>query len=174
MINILITSKYLSMLLVPIVVFIAVNYNYIRKRLLFLGVSLASISVYSIVGLLPFSNAIKLNISVCSLSCLIAVSIYQQLLPVIDKAQMRQKKRALKKIPFFIVVIFYSLSNFLPTQVNYAMVALALFLLERSYRVALFSWPFVIIGFSDSSVIMEGLIIFSQTVSIFMLKEKNE
>ena len=174
MINILITSKYLSILLVPISIFLLLNFKYVKERLLQYGTILSSIALYSIVGLLPFTSSIKLNLSISSLALIIAVLVYQELIPIIDKTQIRQKKRALKKLPIFLIVIFYSLSNFLPLQVNYAMVALGLILLERSYRVALFTWPFLIIGFSESSVIMEGLIIFSQSVSIFMLKEKND
>jgi hypothetical protein len=162
------------MLLVPIGIFVALNFKYIKENLISCGGSLLSIAIYCIVGLLPFSASIKTNISICSLASLIAVLVYQELIPIFKETEIRQKKRALKKLPIFLIVIFYSLSNFLSLQINYALVALALILIERSYKVALFSWPFVIIGFSESSVIMEGLIIFSQSVSIFMLKEKND
>ncbi len=172
MVDIFITSKYLSLLLVPLFLVCYLNKETILSHRLFYGCTLGGVTIYSIVPWLEFPREILFKISVMSLAVVIASATFEILRSYIDNTALRQKKRALKKIPLFVIIIFYSLSNLSGPESTYAMIGLAFVLIERSYRVAFFSWPFFVTYFFGTSAIIEALIILSQSVGVFLLRER--
>jgi hypothetical protein len=132
------------------------------------------LALYSSVAYFPLDSKAQQNISITALACLIALSVYRQVIPHISNSEMRQKQRALKKLPLLLIVLFFTISNILTIEVAYGLVGLGLLLSERNVRVAFFTWPFLLVSFFDYSAIIEWTIIFFQSVSILMLKEQNE
>lgn len=172
MINFFITSQYLSILLVPIIVYLLLNYK--KCKLQYALPIMGALAVYSVVPHLPIEKSIKVNISIVALSIIIAADLFRHISPYLKNASLSQQRRALKKLPILVMVIFYTGSNFFELPVSYALVGFALVLCERSLRIAFFTWPFLLVNFFESSVIIEWTIILSQTVSIFLVKERNE
>ncbi len=170
--NYFISFQYLSILLVPISILFVTNRAQIKLN--GRGLLLILIGLYSIIPNLPLKSEMLVRASIISLSAIVSLLVYQQLLPILEKTELRQKRRALKKIPVLVMLIFFTTSKLVELPTAYALVGISFILVERSYWVAFFSWPFLIINFFESSAIIEWMILFSQSVSIFLLKEKNE
>lgn len=167
-------SKYLSIILLLIGYLSIKLIRKPEKADIYYKIDLFAIAFYSIIGWLPLSSALKLNLSISALGILLATGFYLHLSPMIESAALKQKSRALKKVPFLVIAIFFTLSNSVEASLCYIMVGLGLILLKRNLKVAFFSWPFLIAGFLEKSVIIEVLVISSQLLGIYLLKDKNE
>ncbi|OUR98934.1 hypothetical protein A9Q84_05850 [Halobacteriovorax marinus] len=173
LINIFLHSKFLSILLVLISYLAYLSFKNPREDEFCHRANLVAIGFYSVIGWLPISNPIKLNLSIVALGVLLATGFYLNLKPMIDEA-IKQKARALKKVPFLVVIVFYTLSNSVDASWSYLMIGIGLILLHRNIKVAFFTWPFLLAGFLEKSAIIEVLVISSQFLGIYLLKDRNE
>jgi len=174
LINIFLDSKYLSITLVLLAYLTFLILKNPRKGDNSYKIDLAAIAFYSVIGWISVDSSLKLNLSISTLGVLLATGFYLHLKPMIDSSALKQKSRALKKIPFLVIVIFYTLSNSVDATLCYLMVGIGLILLKRNLKVVFFSWPFLVAGFFEKSVIIEVLVISSQLLGIYLLKDRNE
>ena len=132
-----------------------------------------SLTIFLVTPLLGLEKDLAVNLSVTSLGCFIACLIYPQLLGYIKSDDLRQKKRALKKVPILFIVIFFTMSNHVELVYVYSFIGVGILLLKRNLAGAFFSWPLILSGFFENSAIMVALVTVSLTVGIYLLEDKN-
>ncbi|WP_372654594.1 hypothetical protein [Halobacteriovorax sp.] len=129
--------------------------------------------LFLIVPLLNLDPNVALNLSVTSLGGFIAYLVYPQLIAQLDDNSLKQKKRAIKKIPFLFIVIFFTLSNHVEPLYVYTLAGLSILFLKRSLASAFFSWPLLLSGFFENSAIMVALVTISFAMGIYLFEDKN-
>lgn len=173
MIKLFLESQIISINLV-LLLFLAVR-QYLRngKSVQIPYVEYFCLAAFFVTPLLPFENKFLVNISVTSLGGYIATLIYPVLLAQLKEDTIKQKRRALKKVPILFIVIFYTMSNHVDLSYIYILAALMILTLNRRLAGAFFSWPFLLSGFFESSVIIEVLTALSFALGIYLFEDKD-
>jgi|GEM_PF-5118973 len=129
--------------------------------------------LFFLVPLLGLESKIAINASVTSLGCFIAYLSYPHLIGQLADDSLKQKKRAVQKLPFLFIVIFFTLSNHVELFYVYAFAGLAILFLKRNLAGAFFSWPLLLSGFFENSGIIEALVTVSFAMGIYLFEDKN-
>ncbi len=173
MINLLLESKVISINVVLLIVLGLKKYFATKNYREFKFLEYFSLLLFFIVPLLGLERKVAVNLSVTSLGCFVACLIYPHLLTYLKAGELKQKKRAIQKIPFLFIVIFFTMSNHVELLYAYIFIGLVILVLKRSLAGAFFSWPLLLSGFFENSAIMVTLVTISFAIGIYLFEDKN-
>lgn len=148
---------------------------YLKSRNLkeFKQIEYLTLLLFLVTPLLSLASSVAINLSITSLGCFVAYLSYPHLLSQLGDNVLKQKKRAIQKLPFLFIVIFFTLSNHVELFYVYALAGLAILFLRRNIASAFFSWPLLLSGFFENSAIMEILVTISFAIGIYLFEDKN-
>ncbi|CBW25186.1 putative membrane protein [Halobacteriovorax marinus SJ] len=132
-----------------------------------------SLMLFFLTPSLPLALNLKVNLSVTALGGYIACLVYPMIESQLNENTLRQKRRALKKLPLLFMVIFFTMSNHVEMIYIFPFAALIILFLKRNLAGVFFSWPLLLSGFLESSAIINIITIISFALAIYLFEEKN-